>query len=158
MSFSALAPHCGREANANLMANAVAFQLITPRAVAFDGEAELVIAVGTEGEVGILPSHAPYLTALRPGVLRANVRDGSGVKRLELATGEGFLQALPDKITVLTDAAIERGDIDVAGAREELRVATDEQRAAGSDLPAWQRAQSTIDFATAKLKIAGVAP
>ena len=60
------------------MANAVPFQLITPRNVAFDGEAELVIAVGTEGEIGIMPSHAPFLTALRPGVLRANVRaDGA---------------------------------------------------------------------------------
>ena len=38
------------------MANAVAFTLITPRAIVFEGDAELVIAVGTEGEVGILPS------------------------------------------------------------------------------------------------------
>jgi F-type H+-transporting ATPase subunit epsilon len=140
------------------MANAVAFQLITPRAVAFDGEAELVIATGTEGEVGILPSHAPYLTALKPGVLRANVRDGSGTRRLELATGEGFLQALPDKITVLTDAAIAQSDVDVTASRQELSDANDEQRNAGSDLAVWQRAQSKIEFATAKLKVAGVAP
>ena len=139
------------------MANAVAFALITPRAVAFDGEAELVIAVGTEGEVGILPSHAPYLTALRPGVLRANVRDGSGTRRLELATGEGFLQALPDKITVLTDAAVAQAEVDVAASRDELRDANEEQKTAGSDLTAWHRAQSKIDFATAKLKVAGVA-
>ncbi len=138
------------------MANAVPFSLITPRAVAFDGEAELVIAVGTEGEVGILPSHAPYLTALRPGVLRANVREGGGVRRLELATGEGFLQALPGKITILTDAAVAQADVDVAAAREELRTATDEQKAAGSDLAAWHRAQTKIDFAAAKLKVAGV--
>jgi F-type H+-transporting ATPase subunit epsilon len=138
------------------MANAVPFSLITPRAVAFDGEAELVIAVGTEGEVGILPSHAPFLTALRPGVLRANVRDGGGVRRLELATGEGFLQALPGKITILTDAAIAQADVDVAASRAELTAANDEQKAAGSDLDAWKRAQSKIDFATAKLKVAGV--
>jgi F-type H+-transporting ATPase subunit epsilon len=140
------------------VANAVAFQLITPRAVAFDGEAELVIATGTEGEVGILPSHAPYLTALKPGVLRANVRDGSGTKRLELATGEGFLQALPDEITVLTDAAVAQADVDVNASRQELSDANEEQRNAGSDLVAWQRAQSKIEFATAKLRVAGVAP
>ncbi len=138
------------------MASSVPFQLITPRAVAFDGEAELVIAVGTEGEVGILPSHAPFLTALRPGVLRANVRDGGGVRRLELATGEGFLQALPDKITVLTDAALGENDVDVAATRDELTAATDEQKNAGGDLAAYQRAQSKIDFATAKLRIAKV--
>ena len=72
------------------MATTIAFKLITPRAVKFDGEAELVIAVGTEGEEGVLPKHAPFLTALRPGVLRANVREGNESKRLELATSSGF--------------------------------------------------------------------
>jgi F-type H+-transporting ATPase subunit epsilon len=138
------------------MANAVAFTLITPRSIVFEGDAELIIAVGTEGEVGILPQHAPFLTALRPGVLRANVRDGSGIMRLELATGEGFLQALPDKITVLTDAAFDANEIDVSQTREELAVATEEQKSAGSDLAAWKRAQSKIDFANAKLKVVGV--
>jgi len=139
------------------MANAVPFQLITPRSVAFDGEAELVIAVGTEGEIGIMPSHAPFLTALRPGVLRANVRaDGAETKRLELATGEGFLQALPGKITVLTDVALAADEIDVGATRTELSAAQEEQRAAGGDLAAWRRAQAKIDFANAKLKVVGV--
>ena len=98
----------------------------------FDGDAELVIAVGTEGEVGILPSHAPYLTALRPGVLRANVHgEGGATKRLELACGEGFLQAVPDKVTVLADAALERDEIDIAAARADLQAAQDEHKAAG---------------------------
>jgi F-type H+-transporting ATPase subunit epsilon len=138
------------------MAAAVAFTLITPRAIVFEGDAELVIAVGTEGEIGILPQHAPFLTALRPGVLRANVRDGSGIMRLELATGEGFLQALPDKITVLIDAALDANEIDLGESRAELAAATDEQKAAGSDLTAWKRAQAKIDFANAKLKVVGV--
>ena len=139
------------------MANAVAFTLITPRAVVFEGDAELVIGVGTEGEVGILAQHAPFLTALRPGVLRANVRDGSSaIMRLELACGEGFLQALPGKITVLTDAAFAADEVDVGRSREELAAAQLDQREAGSDLAAWHRAQSKIDFATAKLKVVGV--
>jgi len=139
------------------MPNAVAFTLITPRAIAFEGDAELVIATGTEGEVGILPSHAPFLTALKPGVLRANVRDGeTTIMRLELACGEGFLQALPDKITILTDAALEADEVDVSEARAELAAATEEQKNAGSDLAAWKRAQSKIEFANAKLKVVGV--
>ncbi len=138
------------------MPNAVAFTLITPRSIVFEGDAELIIAVGTEGEVGILPQHAPFLTALRPGVLRANVRDGSGIMRLEVATGEGFLQALPDKITVLTDAALDANEIDVSQTREELAAATEEQKSAGSDLAAWKLSQSKIDFANAKLKVVGV--
>ena len=139
------------------MPNAVPFTLITPRAIAFEGDAELVIATGTEGEIGILPSHAPFLTALKPGVLRANVRDGEkSTMRLELACGEGFLQALPDKITILTDAALAADEIEVSEARAELAAATEEQKNAGSDLGAWKRAQSKIEFATAKLKVVGV--
>src|ERR1700761_8754761 len=139
------------------MAKAVAFTLITPRAIAFEGDAELVIATGTEGEVGILPSHAPFLTALKPGVLRANVRDGEKTTmRLELACGEGFLQALPDKITILTDAALEADEVDVAETRAELAAAIEEKKAAGGDLAAYHRAQSKIDFANAKLKVVGV--
>ncbi len=134
------------------MANAVPFVLITPRSVKFDGEAELVIAVGTEGEVGILPSHAPYLTALRPGVLRANVRADGGTQRLELACSEGFLQALPGKVTILADAALSADEIDTTQARADLAAAQDELRAA-SELEAQRRAQTKIDFANARLAV-----
>ena len=137
--------------------NAIPFQLITPLSVKFDGEAELVIAVGTEGEVGILPSHAPYLTALRPGVLRANVREGGeGTRRLELALSEGFMQALPGKVTILADAALERDEIDIAQARADLVAAQEEQKAAGGDLYAQRRALVKIDYANTRLAVAGV--
>ena len=76
--------------------------------------------------------------------------------RLELACGEGFLQALPDKITILTDAALEADEIDVSETRTELAAAIEEQKTAGGDLAAYHRAQSKIDFANAKLKVVGV--
>ena len=136
--------------------NAIPFQLITPLSVKFDGEAELVIAVGTEGEVGILPSHAPYLTALRPGVLRANVIENGAARRLELACSEGFLQALPGKVTILADAALSADEIDIAQARADLAAAQEEQRTAGGDLAAQRRAMTKIDFANARLHVAGV--
>jgi F-type H+-transporting ATPase subunit epsilon len=140
-----------------ILANAIPFQLITPLSVKFDGEAELVIAVGTEGEVGILPSHAPYLTALRPGVLRANVHEAGGAtRRLELALSEGFMQALPGKVTILADAALDRDEIDIAQARADLAAAQEEQKAAGGDLYAQRRALVKIDYANARLAVAGV--
>ncbi len=133
----------------------VPFKLITPTAVKFEGEAELVIAVGTEGETGILPLHAPYLTALRPGVLRANVIQGGESKRLELATGEGFLQALPDRVTVLVDAAYEENEVDIDRARSERTEALRRQSETGGDQEAYRREQSIVDFANAQLQIAG---
>lgn len=132
----------------------VPFKLITPIAIRFDGEAELVIAVGTEGETGILPHHAPYLTTVRPGILRANIVEGGATKRLELATGEGFLQVLPDRITLLVDAAFDGKEVDIDAARKERAEALERQSSAGGDLEKWRREQSIIDFANAKLTVA----
>jgi F-type H+-transporting ATPase subunit epsilon len=134
----------------------IPFRLITPIAVAFEGDAELVIAVGTEGEEGILPSHAPFLTALRPGILRANVSQGGGEpRRVEFATSEGFLQALPDRVVVLVDAAMERDKVDVAAARADLDAATERQKALTPQTAEYAREQSTIDFANARIALAG---
>ncbi len=137
------------------MANAVPFTLITPVEVKFDGEAELVIVVTTEGEEGFLPSHAPFLAALKGGVLRANVVENGSPRRLELATSEGFVQALPGKITVLVDAAVAKDEVDVAQTGSDLAAAQEAHKAAGSDAAAAAREQAKIDFAVAKLKVAG---
>src|SRR5580700_5151615 len=115
------------------MANTVPFKLITPTHIAFEGDAELVIAVTTEGEEGILPQHAPFLAALKPGVLRANVVKDGAASRLEMATSEGFMQALPNRVTVLIDEALRFEDVDVAKTREELAEAIDRQKAEGAD-------------------------
>ncbi|MBV8153153.1 MAG: ATP synthase F1 subunit epsilon [Candidatus Eremiobacteraeota bacterium] len=137
------------------MASTVPFKLISPTRVVFQGDAELVIAVTTEGEEGILPKHAPFLAALRPGVLRANVVADGASQRLELATGEGFMQALPDRITVLVDDALAFDDVDVARAREDLAAATERQKAEPIESAAFAREQAAIDFAGAKLRLTG---
>ena len=128
------------------MASTVPFKLITPTEVVFDGEAELVIVVTTEGEEGLLPRHAPLLAALRPGILRANVRRDGTAERLERATGRGFVQALPDRVSVLVDEALRFEDVDVAKAREELAKA----RSSGD--------RATEAFAAAKLRLTGHQP
>ena len=135
------------------MAKTIPFKLITPTAVAFEGEAELVIAVGTEGEEGILPSHAPFLTALRPGILRANVAEGDGTKRLELATGEGFLQALPDRVTVLVDQAVNADGVEIAETEREREAALARQRELTPQTAAYARESAIVDFANAKLAL-----
>jgi F-type H+-transporting ATPase subunit epsilon len=138
------------------VANTLAFRLVTPTQIVFEGDAELVIAVTTEGEEGILPAHAPFLAALKPGVLRANVTDAQGASsRLELATSEGFMQALPERVTVLVDEALRFEEVVVATAREELAAAIERQKAAGADRDLFERAQRIIDFANAKLRLTG---
>lgn len=133
----------------------IPFRLITPIEVAFEGDAELVIGVGTEGEEGILPSHAPFLTALRPGILRANVVQGGESKRLEFATSEGFMQALPDRVVVLVDSAQTREQIDAGAAKTDLDAATERQKQLTPQTAEYAREQAIIDFANARLKLAG---
>jgi F-type H+-transporting ATPase subunit epsilon len=142
------------------MASVLALRLVTPTQVVFDGDAELVIAVTTEGEEGILPRHAPFLAALKPGVLRANVlrraQDGGGAaSRLELATNEGFMEVLPDRVTVLVDEALRFEEVVVAAARDDLAKAVERQKAAGDDRELFEREQGSIDFANAKLRLTG---
>jgi F-type H+-transporting ATPase subunit epsilon len=136
--------------------NILAFRLVTPTQIVFEGDAELVIAVTTEGEEGILPAHAPFLAALKPGVLRANVSQGQGESsRLELATSEGFMQALPDRVTVLVDEALRFEEVVVATTREDLATAIERQKTAGDDRELFEREQRIIDFANAKLRLTG---
>lgn len=140
--------------------SSVPFKLVTPTRVVFEGDAALVIAVTTEGEEGILPRHAPFLAALKPGVLRANVLrqagdSNGGGSRLELATSEGFMQALPDRVTVLVDEAVRFEDVDVAEARRECSDAVERQKTAGSDRALYEREQAIIEFANAKLRLTG---
>ena len=116
-----------------------ALKLIAPTRVLFEGRASLVIAVTTEGEEGILAGHAPFVGALKPGLLRAEVSDESGSRRLELATDDGFIQALPDRVTVLVERALALEEIDIEATRAELAAATD---------------PAAIAFAEAKLRLA----
>ena len=133
---------------------ALPFKLITPIKTVFEGDAELVIAVTTEGEEGILAQHAPFLSALKPGVLRANITENGATRRLELATSEGLMQALPDSLTVLVDDALTFEEVDVAAARVELAEATERQKAA-TEPHVYAREQAIIDFANAKLRLTG---
>jgi F-type H+-transporting ATPase subunit epsilon len=132
----------------------IPFKLVTPAKTVFEGDAELVIAVTTEGEEGILAHHAPFLSALKPGLLRANIIEDGAARRLELATSDGFMQALPERVTVLVDEALSFEEVDVAGARAELAEASERQKSA-ADVRAFAREQSIIDFANAKLRLTG---
>ncbi|MGH7709067.1 MAG: ATP synthase F1 subunit epsilon [Vulcanimicrobiaceae bacterium] len=135
------------------MANTLPFKLITPTSIVFEGPAELVIAVGTDGEEGILPSHAPFLTTLKPGILRANVVVGDERRRLVYATSEGFMQALPDRVTVIVDAAVDADHVDPTAVRSELNDAEARQRGHMPESPEYAREQAIIDFANARLTL-----
>ncbi|MDE2572238.1 MAG: ATP synthase F1 subunit epsilon [bacterium] len=131
------------------------FSIVTPVALRFEGQADLVIVPGTEGELGALPRHAALVTTLKPGVVRANTigADGKASERREFAIGPGFAQVLPESVTVLVDAAWEKSEVDVEETRAELRAAR--ERPAGSE--AQNEANRLAEhILLAKLRVAGV--
>jgi len=80
--------------------------LLLPRGALFDGEVTMVVARGSEGELGILPGHAPLLTTLQPGPVRLRLPDG-GERRFRI--GGGLLQVRPDEVLILVEEAEEQG-------------------------------------------------
>ena len=83
----------------------------------FSGDVDILVAPGVEGELGILPHHAPLLTTLRPGVLRVR----TGTSEEVFAISGGVMEVRPDVVTVLADSAERAGEIDVARAEEARR-------------------------------------
>ena len=65
------------------------------------------------------------------------------------------MQALPDRVTVLVDAAYEAHEVDIDRARQDRSEALQRQSQAGGDLDAYRREQSIVDFANAQLHVAG---
>ena len=112
------------------MATLTDFSVVTPVSLVFGGKAEIVVAPGSAGDFAALAQHAPMLTTMRTGVLRATVMDESGgaetaKKRVEFAVDGGFVQVLPNKVIVLTDVALSAAEIDLNQARADLKRATD---------------------------------
>jgi len=88
--------------------------IVTAQQTVFDGEAEMVIAPGSEGQLGILPRHAPLLTTLALGELRVRQH---GVDEGIFVAG-GFLEVNDNVVTVLADDAERGTEIDEDQARE----------------------------------------
>ena len=77
------------------------------------GEAAMVFAPASQGEVGIAPRHAPLLTTLKPGSLRVQTPSG---EMLQFFVGGGILEVQPNLVTVLADTALRAKDADEASA------------------------------------------
>ncbi|MBL9116541.1 MAG: ATP synthase F1 subunit epsilon [Verrucomicrobiaceae bacterium] len=91
-------------------------EIVTPEARIFSDQVESVVLPGSEGEMGILPAHAPLVSALQPGELRYT----KGGKTTDLAVGEGLVEITGEHARVLTDMAIEADAIDEKAVEEAL--------------------------------------
>ena len=112
--------------------------LVTPEGAAYEGEAQMLIVPGDDGEIGILARHAPLVAMLKAGSTRVHV---TGSEVLEFATGPGFFKVEQDRALALVDDAVDAREIDAARARRQLEEAQAELEqldAGGSDADRWQ--------------------
>ena len=117
----------------------------------YEGDVDIVVAPGVDGEMGILPHHAPLLTTLKPGVLK--VRRG-GEEEIFAVAG-GVMEVRPDIVTVLADAAEHADEIDVARAEEARQRAEESLRAGplpGSE--AFMAAEMALRRSNLRLQVA----
>jgi len=117
----------------------------------FEGEVEFIIANGADGELGVLARHAPLMTILKPGPLR--IQETFGGEEQLLFVGGGFLEVLPDRVTVLADVAEHADEISIEKAEEARRRA--QERLAGTLTTAEETEfQNALAMAEARLRLA----
>ena len=114
-------------------------------------DVEMVIAPGSEGEMGILPRHAPLITSLQEGVMRVKRLGG---REEMLAIHGGFMEVLPDQVTVLADSAERAEEIDIARAEEARQRAQELMQQHREDKVDYIRAESALRRSLIRLKIA----
>jgi F-type H+-transporting ATPase subunit epsilon len=132
--------------------NTLHVEVVTAEGEIYTGEADMVIAPGTEGELGILPRHASLLTSLKVGELRIKL----GGAEEPLFVSGGFLEVFNDTVTVLADTAEHAEEIDQARAQEARRRAQERLAQAQSDI---ERAElvGALERAVARLRVAELA-
>ena len=113
-------------------------------------DVEMVVAPGSEGEMGILPRHAPLITSLQEGVMRVKRQGG---KEELLAIHGGFMEVLPDHVIVLADSAERAEEIDIARAEEARQRAEELMKQRREGKVDYARADASLRRSLVRLKI-----
>ena len=127
----------------------VKLDIVTAEKVVYSGDVDIVIAPGSEGQLGILPHHAPLMTTLNAGELIAR----KGTEDYSMAISGGFLEVLPDRIIVLADAAERAEEIDIARA-EEAKKRAQERLAHSTSQMESATAEAALRRAIARIEVA----
>ena len=109
---------------------ALHFELVSPAKLLFSGDVASVNIPGTEGDMTIMPMHAPVLSTLRPGIVVVTKDSGSLEK---IFVRGGFAEVNAKGLTVLAETAIASGDLDAGALAAQIKSAEDEVAAAKDD-------------------------
>lgn len=130
------------------MTSTIRCDIVSAEEEIFHGVAEMIIATGEMGELGIAPRHAPLITRLKPGQVRVILAGGE--EQFFYVSG-GILEVQPQVVTILTDTAVRAADLDEAAAKKAKEEA-ERAIANRSDATDIEDAQRQLMEATAQLQ------
>jgi F-type H+-transporting ATPase subunit epsilon len=130
------------------MASTIRVDIVSAEGEIYSGDATMVFAPASQGDLGIAPRHAPLITTMRPGEVRVQLEEGEEL--FFFVTG-GALEIQPYQVTVLADTAMRAKDLDEAAAIDAKRRAEEamDNQEADFDMAA---AQSELAVISAQLK------
>ncbi len=124
-------------------------EIATAERLVYSEEVDVVVAPGVDGELAVLPNHAPLLTELKPGEMRV-VRDGEDSY---LAVSGGFMEVMTNTVTILADTAEQSDEIDLERAEEALKLAQESIAEAPADMDL-QAALTSMHRAATRVAVA----
>ena len=129
--------------------NTIHVDIVSAEGEIFAGEASMVFAPASQGEIGIAPRHAPLLSLLKPGEVRVQTPDG---QEQVFYVGGGALEVQPRKVSVLADTALRAKDIDEAAALAAKQRAEEALKDRGAELDE-AKVLAELAQAAAQLKV-----
>jgi F-type H+-transporting ATPase subunit epsilon len=132
------------------MAKQMQVDIVSAEQQIYSGQADMVIAPGEGGELGIMPEHAPLLTRIKPGTVR--IQQGGQDTEVIYVSG-GMMEVQPDRVTVLADTSIRAHDLDEAKALEAERQA---KEALSNRSGALEVAKAQAELAEAAAQLAAI--
>ena len=124
--------------------------IVTAESQVFSEDVNMILAEGIEGQMAILPKHAPLITMLNPGELLIRNKDND---EIYMAVSGGFMEVRPDKIIILADACERSDDIDAERAEAAKCRAQERLKSAIPDLDQ-ARAEAALRRSIARLTVA----
>lgn len=130
---------------------AVATRVLASRGALFQGDSDFILARGGDGDLGVLPDHAPLLTWLKPGEVMVRV----GEREEYFFLADGFLEVLPDRVSILAEVGEKSAGLDPQEAEAARRTAEDAlARATQSDEAELVGLRQNFEVASARLEAA----
>jgi len=125
-------------------------EIVTPERRAYSDDVDMVVVPGADGELGILPGHAPLLATLGTGELRVS----KGGAEESFAIIGGFVQARPDRVVVMAETADLASDIDLERAEEARKDAERVLQAGFVEAADLAQARAALEAAIVRIRVA----